>query len=183
MTAAREWYIDRARTSDVAALARLLWLDTHGDEPGATALEAFAASLGPWCEEHQESHVGFVARRLDGEVVGMAWVALVPRIPRPVPTMRLSGDLQTVYVLPEHRGRGIGSALVGAAASHAADAGALRVTVHSGRKAVPVYERLGFEASPRQADGSLRRRIWSRSSAVSSETARTFWSTMDFRAT
>jgi GNAT superfamily N-acetyltransferase len=149
VTPAQEWSVERARGGDITPLARLIWLDTHGDEPGATALEAFAASLGRWCEEHQESHVAFVARRPDGEVVGMAWVALVPRILRPVPTMRMSGDLQTVYVLPKHRGSGIGSALVDAAARHAAEAGALRVTVHSGRRAVPVYERLGFEASPR----------------------------------
>jgi len=44
---------------------------------------------------------------------------------------------------------GIGSALVAAASEHAARLGSLCVTVHSGRKAVPVYERLGFESSRR----------------------------------
>jgi GNAT superfamily N-acetyltransferase len=77
----------------------------------------------------------------------MAWVALLPRIPRPGATSRMSADIQTVFVLPEQRGRGIGSALVHAAAEHAAQLGAIRVTVHSGRKAVPVYERLGFKSS------------------------------------
>lgn len=87
--------------------------------------------------------------RLGGEpeIVGVAWVALVPRVPRPGATERMSGDIQSVYVLPEHRGRGIGSALVDAAARHAEQLGALRVTVHSGRRAVPVYERLGFASS------------------------------------
>jgi len=62
-------------------------------------------------------------------------------------TSRLSADVQSVFVLPEQRGRGIGSALVEAASEHAAHLGSLRTMVHSGRKAVPVYERLGFESS------------------------------------
>jgi GNAT superfamily N-acetyltransferase len=79
----------------------------------------------------------------------MAWVALVPRVPRPGQGLRFSADIQTVFVEDAHRHQGIGSALVRAAADHATSLGASRVTVHSGRKAVPVYERLGFESSRR----------------------------------
>ncbi|WP_398875917.1 GNAT family N-acetyltransferase [Streptomyces prunicolor] len=64
-------------------------------------------------------------------------------------TSRLSADIQSVFAMPEQRGRGIGSALVAAASEHAARLGSLRVTVHSGRRAEPVYERLGFESSRR----------------------------------
>jgi GNAT superfamily N-acetyltransferase len=83
----------------------------------------------------------------------MAWVALVPRVPRPQATSRLAADTQSVFVMPEQRGTGIGSALVEAASEHATRLGSLRVTVHSGRKAVPVYER----APPRRLT-ALRRR-------------------------
>jgi GNAT superfamily N-acetyltransferase len=141
--------IDRAVPEDVLALAYLLWLDTHGAEPEQEALKGFADDLADWWSEHRESHRGFVARSPDGSVVGMAWVALVPRVPRPASVTRSSADLQTVYVLPEHRGHGVGSALVDAAATHATELGASRVTVHSGRKAVKVYQRLGFAPSPR----------------------------------
>jgi len=79
----------------------------------------------------------------------MAWIALLSRVPRPGATTRLSADIQTVFVLPQRRGHGIGSALVEAASRHAEHLGCIRVTVHSGRKAVPVYERLGFESSRR----------------------------------
>ncbi|GAB3758115.1 hypothetical protein GCM10028864_43030 [Microlunatus parietis] len=85
-------------------------------------------------------------------MVGMAWVALVPRVPRPGKLNRLSADIQSVFVRPEHRGQGIGSALVEAATAHALRLGALHVTVHSGRRAVPVYERLGFVSSPELAE-------------------------------
>ncbi len=139
--------ISQANADDIAELARLLWLDTRHEEPAQQPVDAFAAELAQWWAAHQDSHLAFVARLLRPEIIGMAWVALVPRVPRPGATSRLSADIQSVFVLPEHRGQGIGSALVEAASEHAAQRGSLRVTVHSGRKAVPVYERLGFESS------------------------------------
>ncbi|MEU6205922.1 GNAT family N-acetyltransferase [Micromonospora musae] len=139
--------ISQANADDVADLARLLWLDTHSEEPPQLSVAAFAAELAQWWATHQDSHLAFVARLHRPEAVGMAWVALVPRVPRPGATSRLSADIQSVFVMPDQRGRGIGSALVDAASAHATRLGSLRVTVRSGRKAVPVYERLGFESS------------------------------------
>lgn len=131
----------------MAGLARLLWLDTHHEDPAQRSVDAFEAELAQWWDAHQDSHLAFVARLSRPEIVGMAWVALVPRVPRPGATSRLSADIQSVFVMPEQRGQGIGSALVEAASEHAEHLGSLHVTVHSGRKAVPVYERLGFEPS------------------------------------
>lgn len=162
--------IEQAQDSDVAALARLLWLDTVGEEPEPRALDEFAAELARWWAERQGSHVAIVARYAGPgpspgpgveqaqdagpRVVGMAWVALLPRVPRPGATRRLSADVQSVFVLPGHRGHGIGSALVEAATRHATGLGAGHVTVRSGRRAVPVYERLGFVSSPRLLERS-----------------------------
>ncbi len=50
--------------------------------------------------------------------------------------------------MPEHRGRGVGSALIRAATEHAVRLDSIRVTVHSGVTATPLYERLGFASSP-----------------------------------
>ncbi|AKU19186.1 hypothetical protein VV02_21870 [Luteipulveratus mongoliensis] len=129
-------------------LARLLWLDAPDEQLDQLPLEAFTADLAHWWANHQDSHHAFVADVDDHEVVGMAWAALLPRTPRPGATRRLAADIQTVFVMPQYRGQGIGSALVDAAAAYATQAGAARVTVHSGRKAVPVYERLGFASTP-----------------------------------
>ena len=139
--------ISQATADDVAGLAGLLWLDTHDEEPAQRSADAFAAQLAQWWAARQDSHLAFVARLVRPEIVGMAWVALVPRVPRPGATSRLSADIQSVFVMPRQRGQGIGSALVAAASEHAARLGSVRVTVHSGRTAVPVYERLGFKSS------------------------------------
>ena len=128
-------------------LARLLWLHAAPDEQAKQAVDSFAIDLAAWWTDHEDSHLAFVARLADAGVVGMAWLALVPRVPRPGATTRRSADIQSVFVVSDQRGKRIGSALVQAASEHALRLGAGRVTVHSGRKAVPVYERLGFASS------------------------------------
>ncbi|SDF48657.1 Ribosomal protein S18 acetylase RimI [Blastococcus fimeti] len=136
-----------AGRQDVSQLAHLLWLFAAPEEQARQSVEAFAGDLDAWWADHADSHVAFVARHPGSEVVGMAWLALVPRVPRPGTTARLSADIQSVFVLPEQRGRGIGAVLVRAATDHARRLGATRVTVHSSSRAVPVYERLGFASS------------------------------------
>ncbi|MFF0267971.1 GNAT family N-acetyltransferase [Kribbella sp. NPDC004536] len=133
-----------ADQADVKHLARLLWLNATPEQRASQSVEEFAADLDTWWAGNP-AHVAFVAD--ENEVVGMAWLATVPRVPRPGVTTRRSADIQSVFVVPEQRGRGVGSALVQAAADHAFDLGAGHVTVHSGRRAVPVYERLGFASS------------------------------------
>jgi GNAT superfamily N-acetyltransferase len=135
-----------AGQADVAELARLLWLNAAPEQRAEQSVEAFAVDLAAWWADN-DSHFAFVARLDGSELVGMAWLAIVARVPRPGATSRRSADIQSVYVVPEFRGQGMGSALVQAAADHALELGAGHVTVHSGRKAVPVYERLGFTSS------------------------------------
>ncbi|MEV5961163.1 GNAT family N-acetyltransferase [Kribbella sp. NPDC051952] len=136
-----------AGQADVTQLARLLWLNAAPDQQAKQSVESFADDLAAWWTDHSDTHFAFVAASTDSVLVGMAWLALVPRAPRPGDTDRHSADIQSVFVLPAHRGNRLGSALVEAASQHAFTLGATRVTVHSGRKAVPVYERLGFTPS------------------------------------
>ena len=136
-----------ADQADLRHLARLLWLNAAPDQQAKRSVESFAVDLDAWWTDHNDSHLAFIARLAESEVVGMAWLALVPRVPRPGATTRRSADIQSVFVVPEQRGKRIGSALVQAASDHAFRLGAGHVTVHSGRKAVPVYERLGFASS------------------------------------
>lgn len=135
-----------AGEEDVHELAQLLWVHASPDEQEQQTVESFAVDLARWWDEHRETHFPFVARD-GGNIVGMAWVALVPRVPRPGVTARLSADIQSVFVYADERGKGLGSGLVLAAVEHASRLGARRITVHSGRRAVAVYDRLGFASS------------------------------------
>jgi GNAT superfamily N-acetyltransferase len=128
-------------------LARLLWLNGTPEERRRQSIDAFERDIETWWREHEDSHRALVALLTESDVVGVTWLALVPRPPRPGAGNRFSADIQSVFVVPEQRGKGIGSALVRAATDHAFQHGANRVAVHSGRKAVPLYERLGFASS------------------------------------
>ncbi|CAH0154117.1 GNAT family N-acetyltransferase [Microbacterium foliorum] len=140
-------HIERAGLEDVRGLARVKWIDRGTDGPNLAEFESFATALASWWEVHRGTHSAFVARTIDEEIVGAAWVALLPRVPSPGANNRLSADIQSVFVLPEHRNDGVGTALVEAATAHAHSAGASRVIVHSSERAVPVYLRLGFTES------------------------------------
>ena len=102
----------RAGISDAPALAKLRWRwrtaerGEHGLSPAG-----FEATFAEWWGRRQDSHTAYVAE-LDGEAVGMAWIAVFDRIPQPRDILHLAGNVQSVYVLDDLRNRGIGRALV-----------------------------------------------------------------------
>jgi len=148
--------IRRAGTADLSAVAGLRWrwsVQENGAAP-VMSREQYDAALVAWAAEHRDSHVGFVAE-LDGSIVGMTWIAITPRFPTPQSAERRTADLQSVYVVPEARGHGIGSALVRAAIEEAVARGASRAVVHSSDAAIELYARHGFVSSARLRDRDL----------------------------
>ncbi|WP_037732379.1 GNAT family N-acetyltransferase [Streptomyces megasporus] len=125
---------------------RWRWVRENGEEP-AVAREEFTRGFTAWARENASSHRCLVAVR-DGTVLGMAWLAVVPRVPTPGDLDRGSGDVQCVYVVPEERGAGLGGRLVDAVLDLARELGLERVTVHSSDRAVPAYRRHGFASAP-----------------------------------
>ncbi|MEU4741086.1 GNAT family N-acetyltransferase [Actinosynnema sp. NPDC023658] len=137
-----------ARDEDLPAVAELRqrWtLESRGEVPAAD--EEFGARFAAWARAHAATHRCAVAV-VAGRVVGMAWLAVVPRVPHPAASDRASGDVQSVYVLPDRRGEGLGGRLVDALLDQARALGLERVTVHSSERAVTAYERSGFAVSP-----------------------------------
>jgi GNAT superfamily N-acetyltransferase len=130
--------------ADVGSLAGLLaqFAESEGQQ-GA----AFAPDLLRWWADH-DSHLAFLAVLSSGEAVGMAWLALTARVPRPGGAARLCGDVQSVFVVPEHRSAGVGPALLRAVVQRAETLGLEHVTVHSNPQANSLYERAGFASSP-----------------------------------
>ncbi|NHA69532.1 GNAT family N-acetyltransferase, partial [Phycicoccus flavus] len=120
--------VRRAGPDDAAALARLRWTwSEEGHAPIAGSRDEYADGLRDWMTAHP-SIVPFLGS-VGGQDVGMAWLVLVPRVPDPRSFDRLTGDIQSVYVLPDHRDAGLGARLVDAALAHARGAGCFRVTV------------------------------------------------------
>jgi GNAT superfamily N-acetyltransferase len=136
----------QATAAEVPLLAAFTWQMTAENEVVAQSQEGFAPHFLEWVDRVGATHVPLVAD--DGALVGMAWLALVARTPRPGPVQRFDGDLQTVYVLPEHRNRGVGAGLVKTILGHAWQLGLGSVTVSSSSRAVSLYERLGFTGVP-----------------------------------
>jgi GNAT superfamily N-acetyltransferase len=127
---------------DVGALAELRWQAEERDLTGIDRDE-FLQHFTRWAGAHLDSHLPFVAE-VDGVLVGMAWLALTSRVPHPGLLDRRTGDIQSVYVVPELRNRGVGGALIAAVLREAGRRGLERVTVHSGDRPLPFYRRHGF---------------------------------------
>ena len=133
--------------ADVAHLADLIWRFAGDDGPPAASEQAFAEDFRVWWEAQGGSHVPFLAVLSSGRAIGMAWLALTARVPRPGQADRSCGDVQSVYVVPEHRGAGVGTALMRTLLQHTEALRLEHVTVHCNQRAASLYERVGFGTS------------------------------------
>jgi GNAT superfamily N-acetyltransferase len=140
--------IRRAGPDDLQSLADLRYAWGTEAAPADVTREEFRALFAEWFRSTTATHTPFLAL-VDDAAVGMAWLARLPRVIDPTALSRLGGDLQSVYVLPDHRDSGLGELLVAAALALAADEGMEHVTVSSSSRAVPLYKRSGFALSPR----------------------------------
>src|SRR5262249_33472416 len=100
-----------------------------------------------WARANASSHQCLIVARGDA-VIGMAWLAILPRGPSGRDLTRASGGLQWVYVVPGGGDGGLGSQVLGAVLRRARALGLERVTVPSSARAIPVYLRRGFASSP-----------------------------------
>jgi GNAT superfamily N-acetyltransferase len=146
-----------ARPAELATVAALRWewfAENGSADPGER--EEFVGHFVAWAGENAGSHRCMVLVR-DERVIGMAWLAVVQRVPTPRAPRRASGDLQCVYVVPEARDGGLGGRLIRAVLDRARELGLERVTVHSSPRAVPAYARSGFQESPRLLQAQVSR--------------------------
>jgi ribosomal protein S18 acetylase RimI-like enzyme len=135
--------LDVVRPAWLALLDHLLALDP-GMGPMRPRSQAWArrrASYEDWLADPRAA--AFVARDDDGGLLGYA----VLRAHAPW-SVRETGDglveLETLSVLPQARGRGVGTALWERVAAHAGRAGVLVGVLTANTGALRLYERLGF---------------------------------------
>ncbi|OII43236.1 GNAT family N-acetyltransferase [Plantibacter sp. MMLR14_011] len=137
-----------ATPADAAGLAELKLLMSPPAAPLADWERAlFAHDLVSWIAVDPDSRVCLVAE-VDDQLVGMAWLVVFSRAPNIGALRRLTGDVQSVFVRPEFRGRGIAGRLIDGLldAARARDIG--RVSVSANEGAAPGYLRAGFERAP-----------------------------------
>lgn len=131
---------------DVEALAALRFRWRHDESGEAGDLASFTPAFATWWHDHTASHVGLLALE-DDVAVGMAWLAIMDRVPGPERFRRASGMVQSVYVVPEARGRGVAAALVELLVATARERGLDYLGVHPSERSYTVYERAGFHLS------------------------------------
>ncbi|GIE83085.1 N-acetyltransferase [Actinoplanes philippinensis] len=139
--------VRRAAEADATALAglrRRRATEDHGHQGGDP--DDLAAAMGDFMRGHP-GHRAFVAEAA-GAVVGMAWLAVLDRVPTADRHTRRGGDVQSVFVVPELRDRRVGALLMAAVLDEARSLGLEHVTVHSSPRAVAFYERNGWSHDP-----------------------------------
>ncbi|HVV08457.1 GNAT family N-acetyltransferase [Amycolatopsis sp.] len=137
-----------AEDRDLTAVAGLRWRWVAEKQVPDTGREEFVRHFTAWAQERKHTHRCLVVAR-GAEVIGMAFLAAVERVPTPRALCRRSGDVQCVYVVPEERDSGVGGRLLDAVLELGRELGYERVTVHSSDRAIPAYRRHGFGDSPR----------------------------------
>lgn len=137
-----------AQTSEFDAVAalRFRWRSGERGERGLDTA-SFASALKEWAAD-RTSHTPYLAWR-GGVAVGMAWLVVVNRVPGPELFRRQSGTIQSVYVVPEERGRGVGTKLVERCIEEARSQGLEYLMLHHTERSEHLYRRLGFHAPTR----------------------------------
>jgi ribosomal protein S18 acetylase RimI-like enzyme len=129
-------------------LIRQLLVDLHLDEQPhypdhqQFTREEVAAQLAPVAAHFTGENVVLAVRDRDGGVMGFCWVVLFD------PGTGLEGEVAELYVAEEHRGRGIGEALVGRAVKLFQERGVTLGYVWTrgaNEPAVRLYRAAGFE--------------------------------------
>jgi GNAT superfamily N-acetyltransferase len=122
-----------AADEDGAALAGLRWAWAAEAGQLERSESSFRRAFLAWAESSGGRHLPFLAE-VRGEAVGMAWLALMERVPSPGAVVRAGGDLQGVYLVRQLRGRGIGAQLIRSVIATASERGLAYLSVRAGRR-------------------------------------------------
>jgi GNAT superfamily N-acetyltransferase len=136
-----------AEAADLESIIRVYMGDAdigHGDSWTPERVPAYQRAFARIMES--PDNLLFVAT-LDGAVIGTFQVTILPGL---VGGGRLRAKFESVHVLPDHRGHGIGAKMIAHAIEVAKSRGAAIVELSSNKKRLAAhrfYERLGFARS------------------------------------
>lgn len=113
--------------------------------PEGTDVSALRESNERYYRKHLDdgSHTSCFAY-LDDTVVGCGGICYQDEMPSPDNPSGINGYLMNIFVLPEHRGKGIGRSIVGFLTDDAKAHGAGKIYLESTSTAETLYRSLGF---------------------------------------
>ena len=137
-----------ARTSDAQDLARLRYEFRTEVGRAEESAEAFTARCAAWMEERLRAGSAWRCRvAVDGEAkIGMVWLQLIEKLPNPVAEPERHGYLSSLYVVPDRRASGTGSALLEAALQVCHEERVDAILLWPTPRSRSLYERHGFRA-------------------------------------
>jgi GNAT superfamily N-acetyltransferase len=131
---------------DVEALGLLRYRMDLEQNGQSIALSEFQTVFRDWFDRHKQDWLPFVAEDA-AQPVGVLWLGLVPRLPRPSdPAPALSGYVTFFYVEPSHRNHGVGARLMRTVNDFADAAPFDTLVVWPGERSASAYLRAGFRA-------------------------------------
>lgn len=124
---------------------RIQMLDEVTEEPLPEGLDS---SVHHFILKHMmdETCLGVVAEQ-DGQVIADAVVYLFETMPDEVNVTGMTAMLYNVYTQPEYRGQGIMARMLPEVIRLAREAGAIELKMSAEKKAIPLYDRMGFRLS------------------------------------
>jgi len=127
--------------ADIAHLVRLRWLQSEGQTDDVDV--AFRDRLACWLDAETPRRAWWLAER-GGDPAGFVGALRYMRMPKPQDEATGWAYLGSLYVLPQHRGHGLGGALVDTVVQWARAEGLVRVVLSPSEMSVPLYRRAGF---------------------------------------
>lgn len=127
--------------ADLAHLVRLRRLQGGGQEHDADA--AFSDQLARWLHAESPRRAWWLAET-DGDTAGFVGALRYMRMPKPGTKPTGWAYLGSLYVTAQHRGHGLGGAMVDAVVTWARAEGLVRVVLSPSERSVPLYRRAGF---------------------------------------
>lgn len=153
-----ETVVRPAAVGDAPALASLRrrWR-AEEDGTAAAAGPGFETRFVRWYADELDRGSRAWIAEVDDTPVGMLYMFVHERMPRPGRRLSRWGYVGNVFVVAEHRGAGVGRALLDRAVAFADDEELVRLVLNPSERSVPLYERVGFSSdTPLMVRGETR---------------------------
>lgn len=136
-----------AVATDAPRLAELRWEFRVLLRPPRESGTAFIGRCAAWMAARLPSALPWrcwVAEH-DRRIIGQLWLQLIEKVPNPIAECETHGYITNVFVIPEERGKGVGTALLSKAIECCREARVDSVILWPTPESRTIYERHGFE--------------------------------------